>query len=1011
MVSDITSDDAGTYQLIAKALDACDVITEYHATFKAEVFESPIVNPVDDISYCDDDGDGFHSFNFDTDITPQILNGQDPNDFQILYFKSLLDAEANNRFNRISSPYTNPSPFSSETIYARIYNRLAPNACYGVTSFELNITDSITGEVPEDYNLCDNSSIGTDTDGFVNGFILSTKDAEILGTLDPVQHEVTYHISLDDANTNTAPIDKLAPYTNLIAFSQPIFVRIVNNNNVACFGTEQEFNLVVNPLPVIKNPIPAEIEQCVSNANGLATINLTTAESNISDNPNGTFEYYEDQTATQQILNFTSYPVDANTNPPKSVWVKTISEFGCSIVSELQLILGVATNEIYDETFPVCDDFLDIDGNNTPGSNNDTDGITGFQLDENAIIANISTNPNIDVFFFESETERDELKNNLDLTNYRNTNIPNTTGTRFPIYYKLINRINNNCIGLGQIYLQVDPVPINNIVGNLQLCDNNNDGNATNGIVQTFDLNSQTSSILGTQNPLNYSITYHLSQEDANTGNNPQSSPFTNTVRDLQTIYVRVEGNGCFTAHNSFDVIVTRIPSANVAPPIELCDTDSDGIVQNINLQQQTATILGSQDPSQYSVSYHNSLLNAQTGASPLSLTNYQNTTAFRETIFVRVFNNCINSITNFDIIVNLEPLANPDNTLTDFIDCDDNSDGSDTNGIIQSINLNSKIPDILGVSQSTNDFTVTFHESQINATLGEQPLPNPYTNTSPRQTIYVRVLNKNTNCVNDNLTFEIIINELPYFEVSTPRIICLITPKITLSIENPDATGYNYTWFFNNTILGTNQDQEVSEPGIYTAIVTNTITLCERPLDIEVILSAPPEITDAQVTIIDDSNNNSIRIDTSDLGIGEYEYALTDETNSNFIRDYQETPYFEQLSGGFYNILIRDKNDCGASKLLVSIIECPRFFTPNGDGINDTWELQGANADFFPNSTILVFDRYGKLLAKTPIGQRGWDGYFRGKKMPSNDYWFTIQLVRNGVVREKKGHFSLIRK
>ena len=169
--------------------------------------------------------------------------------------------------------------------------------------------------------------------------------------------------------------------------------------------------------------------------------------------------------------------------------------------------------------------------------------------------------------------------------------------------------------------------------------------------------------------------------------------------------------------------------------------------------------------------------------------------------------------------------------------------------------------------------------------------------------------------------------------------------------------------------------------------------------------------ISDADVTIVDDSDNNSITIDPTNLGIGEYEYALLDE-NRDFAFNYQDSPVFENLGGGFYTILVRDKNGCGTATLIVSVVEFPKFFTPNNDGINDTWAIKGANSTFFPTSQISIFNRFGKVVAQIKIDNPGWNGYYNGKILPSDDYWYSINLIdRNGIVRERKGNLSLIRR
>ncbi|MFH4966583.1 T9SS type B sorting domain-containing protein [Gaetbulibacter sp. M240] len=88
-----------------------------------------------------------------------------------------------------------------------------------------------------------------------------------------------------------------------------------------------------------------------------------------------------------------------------------------------------------------------------------------------------------------------------------------------------------------------------------------------------------------------------------------------------------------------------------------------------------------------------------------------------------------------------------------------------------------------------------------------------------------------------------------------------------------------------------------------------------------------------------------------------------------------------------------------------LDIIGYPKFFTPNNDGYNDFWQINGIVN--FPNSMTLIFDRFGKLLVALSAYDIGWNGLYNGKQMMSNDYWFITDL---GDGRSFSGHFSLIR-
>ncbi len=1024
---EITNNVSGNYKVIYEDADGNKGEDEVVITF----LPFPVATSPTALEFCDTDLDGFQAFNLQDEKTTEILNGQDPAIFEVRYFLNPTNASTNTTDIPDPTNYINATAFTSATIYARVHNILNPNLCYATTSFNVKVTAQPVATAPTNYNLCDDSASGNDTDGITNNFRLSTKDVEILGSLDPSQYTVSYYGTEIGANTKdaTTQIDASVDYASN---TQTVYARVENKDNEDCY-TVVPLQLVVNPLPVITNVL--ELKQCDINADKQTTFNLTEAELSVSDNyENETFTYFATEAAaiagSPQVTDKTAYFVDTT----GEAWVRAISNFGCYRIAKINLTVSFAPNNPYSETFFSCDDFLDADGNDT-ATNSDTDGITNFDF-SNAPNG-ITSDPDIVVEFYETIEDRtasiNEIQEIQDIANYRNKNIPNTTGTPFPIYYKLISIANNDCQGLGEIYLQVNPVPSATVVDNMIACDNLDDGNATNGEV-AFNLESNTPTILGTQSATDYTVTYHETPAQAQSGVNPLASPYTNTTRDLQTIYVRVTNNttGCFTNHEQFDLIVNPLPVANFVDNIEICDDASDGSASNgfsqsIDLSVQTATILGTQDPTQFSVSYHTSLFNAQNNVDPVDENPYTNDTPFRETIYVRVFNattGCANGISTFDVIVH----GAPNVLLTDISNlslCDDATDGDDTNGIVQNFDLTTQTTSILNNYDIAlhDDFTISYHRSQAHAETGDSPITDSeasqYQNTpqpdgNPER-IYIRVTNKDTGCISTDTYFDLIVNPLPDFEVTTPQIVCLNDTPLTLIAENPTAS-YSYQWTLvsDGSVLGNNQTLDVLEAGVYRVTATNTTTGCSRFYDITVNASEPAKFTLDDITIVDDSDNNTISINTTNLGIGDYEYALTNE-QGDFVKNYQDTPVFENLEGGIYTILIRDKNGCdvtGVPTLTVPVIEYPKFFTPNNDGVNDTWFIKGANSTFFQSSAIYIFNRYGKAVAEIKLNEPGWDGTYNGKKLPSDDYWFSIKLQGETMGnRERKGHFSLIRR
>ncbi len=94
-------------------------------------------------------------------------------------------------------------------------------------------------------------------------------------------------------------------------------------------------------------------------------------------------------------------------------------------------------------------------------------------------------------------------------------------------------------------------------------------------------------------------------------------------------------------------------------------------------------------------------------------------------------------------------------------------------------------------------------------------------------------------------------------------------------------------------------------------------------------------------------------------------------------------------------------------SRLEFSSLIVTNAFSPNGDGINDSWGVPGIR--FYEGARISVYDRGGSRLFYTESPDQGWDGTFNGKQLPVGTYFWTIEIRETGEMR--RGMLNLIRK
>jgi gliding motility-associated-like protein len=224
--------------------------------------------------------------------------------------------------------------------------------------------------------------------------------------------------------------------------------------------------------------------------------------------------------------------------------------------------------------------------------------------------------------------------------------------------------------------------------------------------------------------------------------------------------------------------------------------------------------------------------------------------------------------------------------------------------------------------------------------------------------------------------------------------------------ISNYSAPQYSFEWKKEDgTLVGTSSDFSTNEPGNYTLTVTDlSIFSCPSdPVPFTVAESLPP-LTVTYTTEGWFTDNQTIIITAIP--------TLGDGTNFLYSLDGnppQISNIFSNVSSGTHEISVSDANGCGSTiPISFKLINSPKFFTPNGDGYNDTWNITDIpNQD---NPKLLLFDRYGKFLKELFSNGPGWDGTLNGYPLPADDYWFSISYVESGVTKEYRSHFSLKR-
>ena len=962
------------YVLVTDNTNLCTSVTtlELIVNFPPRVF-APAPLELCDVN---NPGDEVEEFNLEL-ATPEITGGD--TSLIVTYHETAADADAG--IGALTSPYTNT--VNPQTIYVRVED--PDTGCFvsDVVTLDLRVNPQPSPTTdPTPIEVCD-----TDNDGFVDSFVLTDRDIEIInGELDVV---VSYHETLLDAELDLFALT--SPYANIVAYNQVVYAR-VENTLTGCF------TIVELPLVVLDSPVlPLEIDDlvvCDDNDDGIAIFDLTLQEPQIygtQDPATLILTYHESeadaQSGTDPIDTPTAY---VNSTNPQTIWVRLEDPLtGCVTVGSFELVVSLPPVIAMPGDLPayeLCDDET-------------ADGFTLFDLTSQDAAITLGA-PGLLVQYYTSDTDAQDDTNAIDpATAFTNTVNPQTIWVR-------VSDADTGCVSFTTITLRVLPNPSPNTDPTpIELCDAVTLGDG----IEVFDLTQREAEIIGGEPGV--SATYYETRELAEAGDPleviPDPTNYSNTTTP-QIIYVRITNDttGCYTIVE-LPIVVHPLPETPEVPDYIICEVATDGFAI-FDLTTKTPEVLGSQDPTNLEVTYHEVEADADAGinaiATPESFPNATNP----QTIYVRITNTatgCYSATQSFDLEVREGATATA--PLAVYTICDNLGDGTDG---IATFTLSTQDAEILG-TQDPLVYVVSYYPSEADANADTNQLPDSYTNTENPQTVWARVTNTDTGCFAlTTLTLEVV--PLPVITLQDSYRLCV--DENGNAIQNEDGeesppvldTGlssadFDFVWSVDGTPVGGNTPSIVAtQGGTYSVTVTDRSGFgCMATASTTVTVSSPPTTYSAQVITQAFADAHAIQAEAS--GLGSYLFQLDDGP-------LQESGLFEGVMPGEHVVTITDINGCGSVSILVGVIDYPLFFTPNQDGYHDTWNIIGIAAN--PTAKIYIFDRFGKLLKQLSPTGPGWDGTFNGNPMPSSDYWFQVIYDEDDVEKEFRGHFTLKR-
>ena len=726
------------------------ILGECLKTTSFQLFKSAFVGNIpSDFRACSTNGQA--TFNLTQKNSVIFGPGQNAIDFSISFYNTATNADLG--INPISNPtnYTNTN--AQETIFVRITSN-TESSCYEVIEFDI-----IVSEFPETSNPPINLSQCTTIN---QSFNLTQNNAVSLGVSLSFDTNLSYHETEQAALNGVNPIDNPQDYENTSS-PQTIWIRIENQENNKCIELVN-FDIIVVESDIINtNPTPLVV--CDDDNDGFSNIfNLNLRDEEISlNNPNINISYHLTESDALNNIGALSSPYSNIVQGTQTIYFRTEdANNGCSQVGSLDI-------QVVDSPLlnPLTEPLIACDENEN--------GFFNFDLTqvEPDILGNLDLT-NLSITYHLNES--DALNNFNDIA--QPTSFQNTINPQI-VWIRVTDNSNvSACYNIEPIELQISSLPNFAFAEPFPVCDDEAGGSLDDEIA-TFDFNDVIDEITLVNNEL--LVEFFETPEDL-VNNNP-ITPIDSyeNISNPQTIQIRITSSttGCQTT-SSFTILVQPTPSlAPELEPLEICDPDNDGFGE-FDLAAAISDILNGEP--NVTITFHLTQGSANLGTNPIDTDNFfDSINPNQQTLYVRAENTGPNGNDGtgcfdtrpIDLIVNTSPEIE---NLEDLTRCDDSS----PNGFA-SFDLTENTLLALG-NQNANNIQITYHETQQFALDGSNPIavPSNYTNLTNPQTIFVRIENDETGCIDlfdlgDDLnnTFTLTVEALPVVNEPTVLQVC----------------------------------------------------------------------------------------------------------------------------------------------------------------------------------------------------------------------------------------------
>ncbi len=479
--------------------------------------------------------------------------------------------------------------------------------------------------------------------------------------------------------------------------------------------------------------------------------------------------------------------------------------------------------------------------------------------------------------------------------------------------------------------------------------------------------------------PENYTISVHESQEEADNNENAIDTNYELTTGS-STVYVRFGYDpDCYVTAS----IMLTLDDQLVLTPFTISECMPDTADQ-LNLDDYQSDIVAGEG---YSFTYYESMEDAENGQNAIS------------SIVSRQFGTTVYYV---KVVADSESACEGITTITltyyEYPELNEVMYQYCYEGEGMQVDLNNYLTDI----SIDNTLSFEFYNSMEDAENQNGAISNIYPLAIGNYVIYVRAENSNGCASFTSISIEVYDNPMlqpVVIEDCANEDLNYIFDLTSVQDQHSSDTTLNYSYFTSmsdaeNNINAITESETTNYPlESETTLIyvrAENADMCEAITTLSITVYFAPSVT----ALVD---GTSVEILATGLN-PPFQYSI-DGVN------YGSSNIFEGLEAGIYTVYVSSVQGC-IGQVSFEITEnpdidyIPSIITPNGDGINDTWDINGIQ--YFPNSSVRLFDRYGKLIVdiKTGDSPTVWDARYLDEKLPSTTYWYIIELTDGRVFK-----------